>query len=60
MSSHAIVEPFNVIVHIRGGVRAGAVVTVAKTFGLQRMKETLHDRVVPAIAFAAHAAIERG
>ncbi len=56
MSSHSIVEPFNVVVHIRVGVGARAVVTVANAFRLERMKEALHDRVVPAVARATHAA----
>ncbi len=55
MSSHPVVEPFNVIVHIRVRFGAHAVVTMANAFRFERMKEALHDRVVPAVALAAHA-----
>ncbi len=55
MSSHSVVEPFNVVVHIRVRVGARAVVPVGNAFCLERMKETLDDRVVPAVALAAHA-----
>jgi len=54
----AIVEDFDELEHLRLGVLARAVVTVMYQVVLQCTEETLHHRVVGAMALAAHAGHE--
>ena len=56
MTSGRIVEPLDVVEHIRPGLVPGAIDFAGGAFGLQRREEALHRRVVPDIAGSAHAA----
>src|SRR5258705_10421886 len=56
MTPGRIVEPLDVVEHIRSGLVSCPIGFAAGTLGLQRREEALHRRVVPDIAGSAHAA----
>src|SRR5678809_1663572 len=50
-----VVEHFHVIEQADPRIVAGLVVAVHDQFGLERMEEALHGRIVPTITLATHA-----
>src|SRR5580765_8904851 len=55
VSSLPVVKHFHVVEQADPGIVAGLVVAVHDQFGLERMKEALHGRIVPTITLATHA-----
>src|SRR4029079_12139319 len=55
MSPLPVVKHFHVIEQADPRIVAGLVVAVHDQFGLERMEETLHGRIVPTISSATHA-----
>src|SRR5437763_5020628 len=55
MPSLPVVKHFHVIEQADPRIVARLVVTVHDQFGLERMEEALHRRIVPTITLAAHA-----
>ena len=53
---YSAVEVDDLVCKVCGGFCAISIVLLANPFHLQTQEESLHHRVVPAIAFAAHAA----
>ena len=58
MQSHRVVEVDDVVGHIMNGFAVIGVVALPDPLHLQAQEEALHHRVIPTIAFAAHAAHE--
>lgn len=56
MPTLCIVEPLNVVEHIRSCIVTRLIVPSSRSFGLQRREEAFDRRVVPAITAAAHTA----
>ena len=56
MQAPPVVEDLNVLEDAPHGLVAGVVVLAVDQLSLKRVKEAFCNRVVPAVAFAAHAA----
>src|SRR3977135_1439299 len=56
MTPDRIVEPLDIVEHIRPGLVSGVIDFARGALGLQRREEALHRGVVPHIAGPAHAA----
>src|SRR4051794_622570 len=56
MTADRIVEPLDIVEHIRPGLVSGAIYFASGPLGLQRREEALHRRIVPDVAGSAHAA----
>ena len=56
MLAHRVVEPLDVVEHVRAGLFPGPVDLAAGSLRLQGREEALHGRVVPALPAPAHAA----
>ena len=56
MQTHSVVEVDDVVGYVRDGFCVIGVVFLLYAFHLQIQEESLHHRVIPAVAFAAHAA----
>ena len=54
MKTIAVIEHFNVIDNIYPGFFPGYIAFLMGTFGLEGMKETFNNGIVPAIASTAH------
>ena len=53
---HAVVEADDVVGDVACGLGVVGIVTLPDTLHFEVQEEALHHRVIPAIAFAAHAA----
>lgn len=56
MESPAVVEHFDIIDHVLFGFLPCGITTMLGLIALEASKEALGDGIVPAVAFAAHAA----
>jgi hypothetical protein len=56
MQTHAVVEADDVVSDVIGGLAVIGVIALPDAFHFEVQEEALHDRVVPTITFAAHAA----
>ena len=55
MQSRAVVKANDVVRHIGHGFLVVGVILLPDSLHLQVQEEALHNRVIPAVAFAAHA-----
>ncbi len=53
---HAVVEANDVVGDVGHGLSVVGVIALPNPFRLEAQEEALHDRVVPTVALAAHAA----
>ena len=56
MQTNSVVKVDDVVCNVRDGFCVIGIVFLPNALHLQIQEETLHHRVIPAIAFAAHAA----
>ena len=56
MQPYAVVEAYDVVSYVRYCFTVAGIVLLPDTLHFQVQKETLHNGVVPAVAFATHAA----
>src|SRR5690606_35292180 len=56
VTTTGVVEPLDVVEHVGPSLVPGPIHLSIRAFGLERLEEALHRRVVPAIAGSAHAA----
>src|SRR5438034_6847587 len=59
MTAGGIVEPLDIVEHIRPGLVPGALDFARGALGLLRREEAFHRRMVPDVAGSAHAAKRR-
>lgn len=55
MFSLRVVEELDVVAHVLAGFFAGFILSAPDAFALEQGKEALDDRIIPAVAAAAHA-----
>ena len=58
MSPLAVVEQFDVFEQLVAGLSSGTPPALTDQFNFERGEETFRHRVVPAVAFTAHAALD--
>ena len=58
MSPLLVIKHFDVFKQIPPRLRSGLIATMVRQFRLQRMKETLHRRIIQTVPFPAHAALQ--